>query len=249
MPQKPDNSQKPAPASVTIVAPLLGQFKIMTENLAEQLLFIERAGRVCYQSEKWPMTMESAEKFIRMILRRGHESVIEHSSLTVQFWCISRGMTHELVRHRLMAVSQESTRYVDKKGTVMMVIPPDKHPDEEIAVGKVRSLTMTVAEMFQAAHHHYKCLREAGWAPEDARQILPIGIETAIVITANFREWRHIFEMRTSKAAHWEIRAMMCRVLAALKKNIPVIFEDFVYAGTDEKDIPHYIQKPWVKAL
>ena len=92
-----------------------GTYDILTpeSELREQLLRIERAGRTCYQSEKSEITTATAEKFVRMILKRGHESVIEHSNMTVRFSNISRGFTHEMVRHRLCAFSQESTRYVD----------------------------------------------------------------------------------------------------------------------------------------
>jgi len=198
-----------------------GFFEIIQtkDNLKQQLRNIEVAGRVCYQSEKGTPTFESAEKFIRMILKRGHESVIEHSLLTVRFSNVSRGKSHEMVRHRLCAFSQESTRYVDESN-LRFVMPP--HWDQNEA--------NMVIEMGSSYESAYKYWRDLGYPPQDARQFLPIGVCAQIVVSANFREWRHIFRMRTQKAAHWEIRYIMCDLLTTLKDIIPVIFEDFEFS-------------------
>lgn len=182
-----------------------------------------------------PITHESAAKFIRMLIKRGHESVLEHSLMTVRFIDCSRGFTHELVRHRLCAFTQESTRYVDEKGTdVVCAGHQDPLGDVELDLntGDDSTYSSTFYQMTQNALDNYKALREAGWKPEDARQILPIGITSEIVVSANLREWRHIFKMRTDKPAHWEIRKVMCDLLAELKKGpVGVLFEDFYRYG------------------
>lgn len=251
-----------------------GTFEILDtpEELTAQLLNIERAGRTCYQSYTGEVTPESAAKFVRMILKRGHESVIEHSKMTVVFRGCSRGVTHELVRHRLCAFSQESTRYVDyAKGAegpdlerfqANFVVPPHRDetesiniPVERIGMGMVigndqmtipdvKSLQMAPVQIFELYEACYRALRKAGWKAEDARQFLPIGTESEIVTTANWRQWRHIFKMRTGKAAHWEIRAVMCRLLAACQTFIPVVFDDFVLAGEDARGVPYYEKRP-----
>jgi len=229
-----------------------GSFKILTpkKELREQLLRIERAGRTCYQSEK-KITEKSAKKFIKMILKRGHESVIEHSNMTVQFNNISRGFTHELVRHRLCAYSQESTRYVDyaregegpdlNKFRLKCIVPPHKDENEKYDIEDGRKLS--ISEMFAEYEKFYRALRTADWIPEDARQVLPIGIKSQIVASANFREWRHIFKMRTSKFAHWEIRKVMGNLLAEVQKIVPVVFDDFVPVGKDKNGLRYFEQK------
>ena len=236
-----------------------GTFVILTpeEELKDQLLRIERAGRTCYQSEKEEITEESAKAFIRRILKRGHESVIEHSNLTVKFFNISRGFTHEMVRHRLCAFSQESTRYVDyaKRGArpdlerfqLKCIVPPHRNEDEKVELEDGRR--MSLREMFTECEKFYRALRKAGWPPQDARQILPIGIKSEIVVSANFREWRHIFFLRTHKAAHWEIRKVMGDLLKKLQTIVPVIFDDFVEAGVDRDGIPYFEQRSWDEVI
>jgi len=230
-----------------------GSFIILTpeKELRVQLLRIEKAGRTCYQSEKKEITTESAAKFVRMILKRGHESVIEHSNMTVQFNNVSRGFTHEQVRHRLTAISQESTRYVDyaKEGKgpdlenfqLKCVVPPHRNENEKIALEDGRM--MSISEMFAEHESFYRALRKAGWLPQDARQVLPIGIKSQIVISANFREWRHIFTMRTQEAAHWEIRKVMGDLLEKVKTIIPGIFDDFVEAEKPDQNGLRYFEK------
>jgi len=230
-----------------------GSFIILTpeKELRVQLLRIEKAGRTCYQSEKKEITTESAAKFVRMILKRGHESVIEHSNMTVQFNNVSRGFTHEQVRHRLTAISQESTRYVDyaKEGKgpdlenfqLKCVVPPHRDENEKIALEDGR--IMSISEMFAEYESFYRALRKAGWLPQDARQVLPIGTKSQIVISANFREWRHIFTMRTQETAHWEIRKVMGDLLEKVKTIIPEIFDDFVEAEKPDQNGLRYFEK------
>lgn len=221
------------------------------EELKNNLLRIERLGRISYQSYVNPITPKTAEKFIRMIMKRGHESVLEHSVLTVIFYNISRGTTHEIVRHRLAGITQESTRYVDYSDLtktpdydITFISPPGINGDQKIELDDGRCLSLR--EMFREEERFYRALRKNGCSPEKARQILPIGIASEIGFTANFREWRHIFELRTKfdskrkKGANWEIRKVMADLLKELKVIIPVIFEDFREAGQDDDGIPFY---------
>ncbi len=192
------------------------------------LQLIELAGRTSYQSRD-KITDDSAAKFVEMLRKRGHESVIEHSCITVEFDDISRGFTHELVRHRLAAYTQESTRYVDESD-FRVVVPPDKDPDEKLVLLNLPgggSIKVSFQEWIDLNEQMYRGLRKAGWVSQDARQTLPIGIKAQIVITANFREWRHIFKLRCAQGAHWEIRRVMINLLKDVQKKIPIIFDDF----------------------
>lgn len=206
-----------------------GKFEILTlENtLRHQVIYIEVAGRTCYQSEKTTATLESAAKFIKMLLKRGHFSVLEHGLITVRFSDCSRGMTHELVRHRLASFSQESTRYVDESN-LRFVLPPGKERTSDIVM------------MANSIESFYRGLLDNGWKPEDARQFLPIGTVSQIVVSANFREWRHIFTLRTAMAAHWEIRSVMGRLLVRVQELVPGVFDDFENYGVDGRGIPYY---------
>ncbi len=195
------------------------------------LQLIELAGRTSYQSRD-KITDESAEKFVEMLRKRGHESVIEHSAMTVEFDDVSRGLTHELVRHRLAAYTQESTRYVDESD-FEVVIPPDKDDGEKLVkltLPSGREIEVSFQDWMNLNEQMYRGLRESGWAAQDARQVLPIGIKAQVVITANFREWRHIFELRCSPAAHWEIRQSMVSLLKDVQKRVPIVFDDFQFS-------------------
>jgi len=197
------------------------------------LRLIEKAGRTCYKSENM-ITESSNIKFVEMINKRGHESVLEHSAMTVKFIC-DRGVTHELVRHRLCAFSQESTRYVNYKGGCTFVIPPwsiwstGEYQDisdttlfpDEISY----SDTVWLKAMLKAEKDYLSLIKE-GWTPQQARSVLPNSTKTEIVVTANFREWKHIFKLRTSKAAHPQIREIMIPLLVKSKELIPVIFDN-----------------------
>lgn len=229
-----------------------GNSEILTPEdfLGQQIMLIEKAGRTCYQSKRGNITMDTATKFVLMLIRRGHESVLEHSIMTVRFDDCSRGFTHEQVRHRLTAISQESTRYVDyAKGEVDLeqfqlqcIAPPHCDPNEPILLEDGRTLSMT--EMFAEYEKFYRGLRQANWRPEEARQALPIGLKSEIVISANLREWRHIFFMRTSKFAHWEIRRVMGNLLETVQGIIPAMFEDFHEAGDDKNGLRYFEQRP-----
>jgi thymidylate synthase (FAD) len=179
---------------------------------------IETAGRTCYKSED-KISEGSAEKFIQNILERGHESVIEHVSASVKF-ITNRGVTHELVRHRLCSFSQESTRYVNYQNKPMEFIKPiwwDKWSVIE------KDLWLTSMEN---AENSYLALLIAGSIPQQAREVLPNSLKTEIITTANLREWRHIFKLRCSPGAHPQMRALMISCLMGFKKEIPILFDD-----------------------
>lgn len=212
-----------------ILAIMLG-----TDN-ANPLQLIELAGRTAYQSRD-KITEDSAKRFVEMLRKRGHESVIEHSAMTVEFNNVSRGFTHELVRHRLASFTQESTRYVDESN-FLVVIPPTKNMEEklvELTLPNGQKHKISFKDWVGLNEQMYRGLRSAGWVPQDARQILPIGIKSQIVMTANLREWRHVFKLRTAIDAHWEIREVMINLLKELQDIIPVIFDDFAVNEINE---------------
>lgn len=209
-------------------------YKILDEINGQFILEkLERIGRTAYKSED-KIDTGTAEKFVRMILKRGHESVIEHHSISVRF-IANRGFTHELVRHRLAAYTQESTRYCNYGGGVTFIIPPwIKNAPEECSF---EWLSDNLAKEFEAdwwyrslleAEAAYQGLLEDGRQPQQARGVLPIDLKTEIVMTANLREWHHVFKLRCSKAAHPQMQELMIPLRDELISKIPVIFDDLV---------------------
>jgi len=216
------------------------QILLSNKELHDQLLVIERAGRTCYQSIKGPITYETAEKFCKMLLKRGHLSVLEHSHVPVKLVNPSRGVTHELVRHRVaMAFSQESTHFVDESD-VTFIIPPNINPDQEVPLDETGNHAMTARELVELIEAFYRGLISEKIQPRYARQFLPIGLKAEIIASTNFRQWRHIFMMRTQKAAHWEIRSCMGNLLRQLQNAVPVVFDDFEEIGVDNLGVPYY---------
>jgi thymidylate synthase (FAD) len=211
-------------------------FEILTPIDGDEILLsLERAARTCYKSED-KITTGSATKLVkRLICDLKHESVIEHVSLSVRFIC-DRGVTHEMVRHRIAAFSQESTRYVNysKKG-MQFILPPwvddsflgvwDTERWESLDVLSNDVCQDWLAAM-QCAADYYSIALEKGWKPQHARSVLPNSLKTEIVMSANLREWRHVFNLRTSQAAHPQIREVMIPLLLELQSKIPVIFDN-----------------------
>jgi thymidylate synthase (FAD) len=192
----------------------------------DPLLLIEKAGRTCYKSEKL-QTLESKRAFSRMLLDSGHESVIEHANATVKF-ITNRGVTHELVRHRLASYSQESTRYVNYKKKGLTFIKPVWLSFDTDESNNYKLETWYWLQAMEKAEYYYLHLLELGWTPEQAREVLPNSLKTEIVMTANLREWRHIFKLRTSKRAHPQMRKLMLSCLSEFKQEIPIIFDDIM---------------------
>jgi thymidylate synthase (FAD) len=182
---------------------------------------IERIGRICYKSED-KITADSAEKFIGNIIKSGHESVIEHEKISVRFVC-DRGVTHEIVRHRIASYSQESTRYCnytkEKFGSELTFIKPCFW-DEGSENFNVWKQTM------QAAEDAYNALIAGGASPEEARSVLPTSLKTEIAVTMDLREWRHFFRLRGSVRSHPQMREVVIPLLEEFKKLLPVIFGD-----------------------
>lgn len=197
----------------------------MQELEGEEILKrLERAGRVCYKSED-KITQDSAEKFLTNIIKRGHESVLEHEKITIRVIC-DRGVTHELVRHRIASYSQESTRYCnysnEKFGSELTLIKPCFWAEDDPRY-------IIWSEQMQQIEHTYFKLTEAGASPQEARSILPNSLKTEIVVTMNIREWRHFFKLRTATTAHPQMREIANMVLAEFRKKIPVLFDDIIF--------------------
>lgn len=192
------------------------------------LRHIERCGRVCYKSED-KITDDSAEKFVANIIKRGHEAVLEHQSITVKFVC-DRGVSHEIVRHRLASFCQESTRYCNYSkggfGSEITVIKPlylmEGTPEYE-------SWFKTCAYMEQK----YLALIGMGCSPQEARAVLPNSLKTEVVMTANLREWRHFLKLRTANAAHPQMRQLARPSLCTMQELVPVVFD--AIAWRDDK--------------
>lgn len=199
-------------------------FEIMGELNGEAILSsIEKYGRVCYKSED-KITSDSATPFIRRIIKSGHESVIEHEKLTVKIVC-DRGVTHEIVRHRIASYSQESTRYCnysqDKFGNELTFIKPCFWDETS------RAYEIWKGQM-QEVEKNYFALIDTGASPEQARSILPNSLKTEIVVTMNLREWRHFFLLRTSVRAHPQMREVAIPLLQQMQKVLPPVFEDIM---------------------
>ena len=196
-------------------------FEILDDfNGAEIMAKIEKAGRTCYKSED-RITEDSAKSFVNMICNtHKHHSVIEHESISVRIIC-DRGVSHEIVRHRIASYSQESTRYVnyskDKHGGELTFIEPCFWEFGSKAYMEW-SFAMKSAEAF------YLGMIQMGAKPEEARSVLPNSLKTEIVVTMNLRSWYHFFDMRTSKQAHPQIREIAIPLLEAFKNELPIIY-------------------------
>lgn len=193
-------------------------FEIMTPLNEEEIMsHIEKCGRVAYKSEG-KITSNSAGKFVHSIINRGHGSVIEHFNISVRFIC-DRGVTHELVRHRLVSYTQESTRYCNytQKGVIFIEPPFWEKESQEYN---------TWVFAMQKAEDSYNALIEQGCSPQQARSVLPNSLKTEIIATTNIREWRHILKLRTSKNAHPQMRELMLPLLGELIHQLPVLFSN-----------------------
>lgn len=221
----------------------------------EILKRIEEYGRVCYKSED-RITEDSAKRFVENLIKRGHESVLEHVSVTVKFVC-DRGVSHEIVRHRLASYSQESTRFCNYSqdkfdGELTFILPPWIPESEaqlilsgELPLCKYQhaiapnsfELHDQLIDKLPTSYGWYVAMlcteaayklsiAVAGWTPEQARAVLPNSLKTELIMTANLREWRHFFKLRASKAAHPQMRELTVPLLGEFKEKIPVVFDD-----------------------
>lgn len=217
-----------------IVEPKYEILTEISEGGIKELQQIERVARVCYKSEdKITPDGESAKKLVGFLVKQGHEAMLEHSQLSVLFTC-DRAVANELVRHRIASFAQESTRYCnyskEKFGAEIQVIMPTfiKNADDPTRTAWTESM--------YSVEKQYMRLLEHGFRPEQARCVLPLCLKTEIVVTANYREWRNIFKLRTPVAAHPQMRELMCPLLKEIQKKIPVVFGDiYTYWPDDEQ--------------
>ncbi len=175
---------------------------------------IEHAGRICYRSAGGGDADVTAQ-FVQKRVQEGHESIIEHASASFEISGISRACSHQLVRHRLASYSQESQRYVDMAAP-QWGGPPDIERDPEAKA--------IWDEFVDRATETYRRLRERGVKKEDARFLLPNATATRLIMTANYRELLHIFRVRISPHAQWEIREVCARMLLAIRPHAPSVF-------------------------
>ena len=189
---------------------------------------IERIGRVCYKSEG-KITEDSAEKFIKGLLTRQHESVIEHENVTVRFVC-DRGVTHEIVRHRIASYSQESTRYCnysgDKFDNQITVIDLASGFQYDLSKENDKAKYEVWTKAMENAEQSYFRMLELGATPQDARSVLPNSLKTEIVVTMNLRSWRNFFRLRVDSHAHPQMREVATMLYEEFQKRLPVFVAD-----------------------
>ena len=215
-------------ASYEILTPI-------SEGGIKELQHIEKIGRVCYKSEDYiTEDGESARKFVAMLIRNGHEAMIEHSFLSVKF-TVDRGVSHELVRHRIASFAQESTRYCnyakDKFGAecAFIDLEPGIMLDNKMKNMSGEEIALVMAEWTSAmedAERHYMRLLELGATPQIARAVLHNSTKTELTVSAKYREWRNFFKLRVPADVHPQMREVTIPLLRELKGMIPVIFDD-----------------------
>jgi len=192
----------------------------------EELKKIECAARTCYKSEdKITEDGSSARKMVAGLIKSGHEAMLEHGGLTVRFVC-DRGVSHELVRHRMASFAQESTRYCnyskDKFGNELTFVMPTLYKSDFME----DEAWNCWVETMKKCEESYMKLIKMGVSPQMARSVLPNSLKTEVVVTANWREWRHILSLRCAPDAHPDIRCIMIDLLEELHDKIPVLFDD-----------------------
>lgn len=208
-------------------------FEILDDiNGKEMLRKIELAARTCYKSED-KITDDSAEKFVRNLIKRGHESALEHEKISVRIIC-DRGVSHEIVRHRIASYSQESTRYCNyshgKFGGELTFIKPCFLEEGAVVYDCWR-------DACKKAEDAYIDLLNCGCTPQEARSVLPNSLKTEIVMTANLREWRHFFKLRCAPDAHPQMQEIARMMLKEFSQKIPVVFDELAKEYCNEKQV------------
>jgi len=222
---------KKVKASYEILTPI-------SEGAITELQHIEKIGRICYKSEdRITEDGESAKKFVAMLIKNGHEAMIEHSFLSVKF-TVDRGVSHELVRHRIASFAQESTRYCnyakDKFGAECTFVDIEggmalDHKMKQMSAEQIALVVDEWQTAMEDAERHYMKLLELGATPQMARSVLPTSVKTEITVSANYREWRAFFKLRAASDAHPQMREIAIPLLNDLKQRIPVIFDDIEF--------------------
>lgn len=218
----------------------------LPNDKTEFLKYLEKCGRVCYKSED-RITDTSAVDFIRGLIKSGHDSILEHVSITVKFH-ISRATSHQLVRHRMASHAQSSQRFCNyangKFGKEITFVKPACFMN----LFKKTPAYECWEECMSNAEKAYLYLINMGYKPQDAREVLPNSTATENIITANIREWRHIFKLRIAKNADAAIRYIMSKLCRELKEKIAVVFDDIEVMDEEYSNIPypdHCSSKDW----
>lgn len=196
----------------------------ISEGGIEELKLIELIGRTCYKSEdKIAEDGSTAKKFVKQLINSGHEAMLEHSLLTVKF-TVDRGITHELVRHRLFSFAQESTRYCnyskDKFGNQITFIVPSYLDFEKLYEWKKACI--------EAEEAYFKLLKK-GCTPQEARAVLPNSTKSDIIVSGNYRQWRHFFNLRAAEVTgkvHPQMKEVTIPLLEEVHNRIPIVFDD-----------------------
>lgn len=212
-------------------------YEIMDPLNGEEILKkIERVARVCYKSED-KICEGSAEKMVRALIKRGHEAMLEHFSFSVKF-TVDRGVSHEIVRHRVASFAQESTRYCNygNKGGEIAVIEPCYLMVDGVDVSLENWSERYGAwiSACEGSERAYLRMLGDGASPQEARSVLPSSLKTEIVMTANLREWRHFFKLRavgTTGKPHPQMLEVAVPLLKEVQERIPVVFEDLIVEG------------------
>jgi thymidylate synthase (FAD) len=220
---------------IEIVNPGFKWSDLSIEKMPSIEKHLERCGRVCYKSED-KITPESSERFVRNICRNKHESVLEHEVLTAHITC-SRSCSHQLVRHRLAAYSQESQRYCNygRSDGLRVICPPSiglapgQYHIDEMSMRKWDNKQLRWLACMEMCYVEYLVALDEGIKPEDARYVLPNACKTEVVTTFNLRQWRHVLKTRCDSHAQWEIRGVMDEIRRELIWRLTSVFEDLKY--------------------
>ena len=203
-------------------------YKILTPINKEMILKnIEYIGRTCYRSHD-KITEDSAIRFVKMLINKGHESILEHVSLTVKFVC-DRAVSHQIVRHRTSSLAQESQRFVkyngNTEGKELIFIKPLFYKKEEDD-DSLATISSVWRSAISVTEHDYLQLLELGLKPEEARSVLPNSTKTELIMTSDLRNFRHFLKLRTDKSADPAMRQLTVPLLKELQEKLPEIFSD-----------------------
>lgn len=232
-----------------IIEPYYEILTPISDGGKSELRLIEAVARTCYKSEgNNKEDFEKTKKFVKGLIKRGHDAMLEHSFLSVRFVC-DRGVSHELVRHRHASFAQESTRYCnysnDKFGNELTFIEPwwFKYSEDNYIIND--SSKKFIDNCKSTEDLYLDLVNKNCFTPQAARAILSTSIKTEIVISANYREWRHILSLRAANAtgpAHPDMNRLMCPLLQELKGSIPIVFDDVYDKMLDDKQAAQFIE-------